>query len=64
MTPAQYVRKRHPLARRELGATGYQIVAAGLTLGRSHLPNHAWECAARAVARAEGVEAAEPWRAE
>lgn len=63
MTPAQFVRSRHPDAQRELSAVGYQIVAAGQTLGRSHLPNHAWECAARAVARAEGNSAAEPWKA-
>lgn len=62
MTPAQFVRKRHPTAKREFGATGYQIVANGETLGRSNMPNHAWECAARAVAQAEGNRSPDPWK--
>lgn len=63
MTPAQFVRRRHPGAKRELGATDYQIVVNGETLARSMLPNHAWECAARAIARAEGNHDAQPWKA-
>jgi hypothetical protein len=63
MTPAQFVHQRHPAAKRELSAIGYQIVANGETLGRSHLPNHAWECAARAVAQAEGNRSTDPWTA-
>jgi len=63
MTPAQFIRQRHPKAKRELSSNGYQIVANGQTLGRSHLPNHAWEVAARAVARAEGNHNPQPWEA-
>lgn len=61
MTPAQFVRKHYPKAKREHSALGYQIVANGETLGRSGFPNWAWVEAARAIADAQKLPRPRPW---